>query len=471
VLASGARLRLFRARPETGSAVGSYLELDAATLDESHRPLLGLLAPEYLADEGFEELMREAAAFGSELRERLDHSIRERVLPPLGRELGRWAEREGRDLSDDAVRSELEAAALTFAFRLLFLLYAESAGHLPVSQESYRRASLTQVVQDAAEASGRLGARSTSLWRRIALLVEAMRTGDPAMSVPAYNGARFAADGFLGAEALERATMPDAVLGEALVALGIDEETGAGVDFSGLVIGHLGHIYEGLLSLRLSLADQDYRYDASTDRYVPAREAEPDVRAGELLWLTDEGGRKGGGVYYTPEPLVRHLVRRAVLGGFERHLEAVRGLADSDPVAAARLRFDFRVLDPACGSAHFLVAVVDELADRVARFLAERPLPAVEKLLDDLRAGAARSYGVGVDDVALLRRLVLKRCIYGVDLSEMGAEIAKVSLWLASFVPGLSLSYLDHNVRVRNSLIGAASLDAVRDREEAGQVG
>src|SRR5262249_36539904 len=59
----------------------------------------------------------------------------------------------------------------------------------------------------------------------------------------------------------------------------------------------------------------------------------------------------------------------------------------------------------------------------------------------------------------LLRRLALRRCVYGVDLSPMGAEIAKISLWLASFVPGLSLAFLDHNIRVGNSLIGVASAD------------
>ena len=107
--------------------------------------------------------------------------------------------------------------------------------------------------------------------------------------------------------------------------------------------------------------------------------------------------------------------------------------------------------------------MVDELADRIARFLAEHPLPAVARELDDLRAGAGATYGIGVEDVALLRRLVLRRCVYGVDLSPMGAEIAKISLWLASFVPGLSLSYLDHNVRVGNSLIGVASVQQLME--------
>ena len=64
--------------------------------------------------------------------------------------------------------------------------------------------------------------------------------------------------------------------------------------------------------------------------------------------------------------------------------------------------------------------------------------------------------GVETDDVSLLRRLLVKNCVFGVDVSPMGAEVATLSLWLASFVPGLSLSYLGRNVRVGDSLIGVA---------------
>jgi hypothetical protein len=461
LLAAGTRFRLLVAEPAAGSAVARFLELDAAALSEEHRPLLGLLSPEWLGEGGFDALMREARESGAKLRERIDQAIRQDVLPILGLELGRWAAANGWDLADDERRGELEAGALTFVFRALFLLYAESSGHLPVSQEAYQPHSFKQILKDAA--AERLDPRAASLWRGIQLLVEAMRTGNTAWAVPGYNGDLFAADGFEGAAVLEQASVSDSALGAALVALGIDPDTGAGFDFSGLEIGHLGHIYEGLLSLRLSVADRDYRYDQRTDRYVAAGPDEVEIRADELLWLTDEGGRKGGGVYYTPEPLVRHLVRRGVVPAFERHLAEVVRIARGDPAAAARKLFEFRVLDPACGSAHFLVAVVDELADLVARFLAQTPLPVVRRELDDLRAGAGETYGVGVEDVALLRRLVLRRCVYGVDLSPMGAEIAKISLWLASFVPGLSLSYLDHNVRVGNSLIGVASPEQLLD--------
>src|SRR5207237_2326127 len=128
-------------------------------------------------------------------------------------------------------------------------------------------------------------------------------------------------------------------------------------------------LWEGLTSVRAAAADRPHAYDARRDQYVAAADADAEVESGEPLWLTDEGGRKGGGVYYTPEPLVRHLVRRGVVPAFERHLEQVERLAETDPDAAAQGLLEFRVLDPACGSAHFLVVVVDELADATARFL------------------------------------------------------------------------------------------------------
>jgi Eco57I restriction-modification methylase len=470
MLAAGTRMRLLHAGGDDGGSANRYLELDAAALEPSDRPLLGLLAPAYLADDGLDDVLREARDYGSELRLRLDRALREQVLPVLGVELGHWATKNDRALDDDAVRGELEAAALTFVFRALFLLYAESANYLPMENHTYTQRSFTRIAERAAEELTSADPRSTSLWRDIASLVDAMRTGHTAWGVPAYNGDLFAADGFDGAEVLEVAKIPDAALAPALVALARDEERPeVGVDFSGLEIGHLGHIYEGLLSLRLSVADRDYRYDRKRDRYAAADGEAPDVRAGELFWQTNEGGRKGGGVYYTRSELVRHLVRRAVRPAFEAHIDEIRDIAEKDKKEAARRLFDFSVIDPACGSAHFLVEVVDELADQLAALLGEVALPALKEELSLLRTVATRTLGVHVEDTALLKRLALKRCVYGVDLSPMGAEIAKLSLWLGAFVPGLSLAYLDHNVRVGNSLIGVARAESIEPPGEEGQ--
>jgi hypothetical protein len=455
LLAAGTRMRLLAASEDEAGAATRYLELDADALEPQMRPLLGLLSPAYLVDGAFREVLGEARDYGQGLRQRLDLVLRLDLMPTLGIELGRWAGADGRDLANDDVRGELEGAVLLFVFRALFLLYAESAGHLPMGNPTYRAKSMTGIAERAYEERDAADPASTALWDDVSSLIKRMRTGHRAWELPAYNGDLFSASAMGGAEILERAAISDAALAPALIALARDEQDPeTGVDFSGLEIGHLGYVYEGLLSLRLSLADRDYVYDATADRYAPPSPGQTvDVEQGDLLWLTNEGGRKGAGVYYTRTELVRHLVRGAVAPAFDRHLERVRELAATDPAAAALKLFDFHVLDPACGSAHFLVEVVDELADRIATLLGELALPVVRADLDELRAQAAQ-FGAGIEDTALLKRLVLKRCVYGVDLSAMGVEIAKVSLWLGSFVPGLSLAYLDFNVQRGNSLIG-----------------
>ncbi len=458
VLACKNRYRLFDCDPSATTA--EWLDLDAALLGEERRPYLALLAPPYLAEGGLAELQQESRDFGASLRRRLDETIRQKALPALATGLEQWACRESIDIRGETQRAELEQASLTLLFRLLFVLYAESSRFLPIENETYRRRSLSALIEEAYSTGEQLSDESTALWSTFATLVRALRSGNPAWGVPAYNGALFAAGDFEGAELLERVELSDPYFASVLVAVGRDGETGRGVDYSSLEIGHLGHIYEALLSLRLSVADRPLRYDVGEDRYVPVNGAAPsDVVEGSLLWQTNEGGRKSGGVYYTPVSLVRHLVRHAVLPAYERHLDGVRETAKTDPKRAAQDLMDFTVLDPACGSAHFLVQVLEALADRAVSFLADTPLPAIRESLDRLRSQAQS--GAVVTDVALLRRLILKHCVFGVDLSPMGAEVATLSLWLASFVPGLSLAYLGRNILVGNSLIGVGSAGSV----------
>ena len=124
------------------------------------------------------------------------------------------------------------------------------------------------------------------------------------------------------------------------------------------------------------------------------------------------------------------------------------------------------------GSGHFLVDALDVLTDRIAAFLSEHPLKPVRAVLGSLREmvqAQAKDLPAGVlaeiRDVDLLKRVVLKRSIYGVDQNQMAVELAKLGLWLDAFVPGLPLSYLDHNLKHGNSLVGVVGdevLDAVR---------
>ena len=462
ILVQGGRFRLFDAR--SASPASEWLELDIRLLRKDRLPFLALLGPSFLGDGRFAALRNEAQSFGVALHRRLDQTIRQDALPALAVGMQSWAREHGIDLRNDRERQELERAALTLVFRIVFILFCESAGHLPMGNRTYGKVSLSSLVREAYETTEKLSPASASLWSGFVRLVKAMRNGNPAWGVPAYNGALFAPRGFDGVELLERLELRDPVFAKVLVAIGQDQKTRRGADFSTLEIAHIGHTYESLLSLRLSLAKKSVRYDRKRDRYVQARKpGDAEVRAGGLLWQTYQGGRKAGGVYYTPVDIVRHLVKRAVLPAYERHLVEVANIARTEPDRAARHLLSFAVVDPACGSAHFLVQVAETLAERTVMFLSDHPLPAIVKAMDRLRQ--PDSLGLETDDMALLRRLLVKNCVFGVDVSPMGAEVATLSLWLASFVPGLSLSYLGRNVRVGDSLIGVTDYATVVDQD------
>jgi hypothetical protein len=140
--------------------------------------------------------------------------------------------------------------------------------------------------------------------------------------------------------------------------------------------------------------------------------------------------------------------------------------------------FDIKVLDPAMGSGHFLVETVDYVTDKALGFLNSFPWNPVTAHLESVRStilDEMEEQGISIDprrltDVNLLKRHVLKRCIYGVDLNPMAVELAKVSLWLHCFTLGAPLSFLDHHMRTGNSLIGTTvpMVDAVR--AEKGQL-
>ena len=227
-----------------------------------------------------------------------------------------------------------------------------------------------------------------------------------------------------------------------------------------------------MLSLRLTRAPEDLAYESKPDLYRPVREGEePEVPQRDLYYQSEAGGRKAGGVFYTRHEFVRHLLENSLEPALTAHLERVRRTLGENPGKAADLLFDFSVLDPAMGSAHFLTAALDLMADRYAVFLAEvTGIPGVREKLNELRRGDLPGVRQP-EDGDLLRRLILKRCIYGVDVSPMAVEVANVTLWLASFVPGLALSWLDGNLKCGDALVGVADPDVVGEARQRRQRG
>ena len=217
-----------------------------------------------------------------------------------------------------------------------------------------------------------------------------------------------------------------------------------------------------MLTLRLTRAPEDLAYDARGDVFRPVRAGEqPEVTKAQLYYQAEAGGRKAGGVFYTRHEFVDHLLNHSLLPALDDHLAELRKSADRNPSEAAQRLFDFSVVDPAMGSAHFLTAALDMMADRIEIFLAEvGGLPGIAQQLSELSQDNG-AISQQPEDGDLLRRLILKRCIYGVDLSPMAVEVANVTLWLASFVPGLALSYLGSNLKCGDALIGVADPSVV----------
>ena len=462
ILEASGRYRVFQRKPPVGPATGQYLEIDTAELARDDRFYLGLLAPEALAEGGWlTEWVAEAKDFGEELRKGLEDRLSRIGLPKIAQGLGEFLESQGADLGDQEQLRQIEEAALTLVFRYMFLLHTEARGYLPLGSSSYRPHSAVQLAEDTLRALSSLSAKSTQRWDRLRTLVRMVRTGDSSVNVPAYNGSLFAANGFPGSALLEEAKITDNYLGPALVAIAYEDDgpDEPGLDYAGLQVGHMGAIYESLLALRLTRAPEDLVYDSKRDIFRPRRaddKGEPEVTKSQLYYQSEAGGRKAGGVFYTRHEFVEHLLNHSLLPALDDHLEDIKQIAASNPKEAARRLFDFSVVDPAMGSAHFLTAALDMMADRIETFLGEvGGLPGIAQQLSELTHDNASTTNPP-DAADLLRRLILKRCIYGVDISPMAVEVANVTLWLASFVPGLALSYLGSNLKCGDALIGVA---------------
>ncbi|HEY3966840.1 MAG TPA: Eco57I restriction-modification methylase domain-containing protein, partial [Planctomycetaceae bacterium] len=365
--------------------------------------------------------------------------------------------------------------------------------------------------------------KQTGLYARLCELFRAMGEGNADLNIPTYNGGLFVTSPNDSHEREHRIgrflcahQVPDRHLARAIDRLARDEDEKTFalvfIDYKSLAVRHLGSIYEGLLEYRLNYAEEDLTTDGKGEKYISLTDAPvrrtrgtgPLVRKGSVFLSTDKFGRKASGSYYTPDPVVDFIVRNTVGRVLDEKLEPLhvafreasktfyRELknAESKPAkkhdgttwnprefAEERIfnthrelvdrLFDLRVLDPAMGSGHFLVEAVDYLTDRLIAFLnmfPNNPVAVTLKRTKQQICEALEKQGVTIDarrltEVNLLKRHVLKRCIYGVDLNPMAVELAKVSLWLDAFTIGAPLSFLDHHVHCGNSLVGLAFAD------------
>ena len=302
---------------------------------------------------------------------------------------------------------------LRVIYRLIFLGVAEDRDllHVPATPKSVRDLySSNYGFSWLRDRSTRRSAHDHhhDAWEGVKVVFRALERGEKLLGLPALAGLF---DRGLTPD-LDSALIPNrALLGAAFkLAWLIEDGRRVRINWRDMATEELGSVYEGLLEL------------------VPMREDSGRV-------FTFAGGaeargnaRKVSGSYYTPDSLVQCLL--------DSTLNPVLDRAEAEGGADAIL--GLTVIDPACGSGHFLLGAARRMATRVAQ----------------LRNPDAPDYSAAMRDV-------VRNCIHGVDLNPMAIELAKVALWIESVEPGKPLGFLDANLQCGNSLLGIFDLKAL----------
>ena len=316
------------------------------------------------------------------------------------------------DLADGRVSvDDVHHALLRVVYRLLFTFVAEDRGALldpaatPQARERYLSYFSTQRLRRTSRR--RHGGRYGDKWEALTLVWRALGDVDglPELGLPGIGGLFEAGE----LDFLTDCSLSNQTLQSAVRSLSVVREPKSGVlrvvDYRNLGAEELGSIYEALLEFVP-------HWDPATKTYD--------------LSITSGNQRKDTGSYYTPTSLVESLLDTAldpVLDEAEKSNEPIEAL------------LKVTVCDPACGSGHFLVGAARRIAKRVAAIRTGDPEPTPAAV-----RGAMRE--------------VVGRCIYGVDVNPLAAELAKVSLWMEALEPGRPLTFLDAQIKVGNALLG-----------------
>ena len=305
---------------------------------------------------------------------------------------------------------------LRLIYRLIFLMVAEDRNLLHPSKattaarklyaEGYSLSALRALCT-----RGSTWDRHHDRYEGIKIIFRALANGEETLALPALGG--LFATGEL--PNLETARLRNRAFMEALYRLSwlADKSGMVPVNWRSMETEELGSVYESLLELQPQL-DSDGR---------------------SLIFASDAAEQKGNqrkttGSYYTPDSLVQALLDTAL----DPVLDQTE--AQSDDPAKALLKLS--VIDPACGSGHFLLAAARRIATRLARIRADGT-PSTEDFRHALR------------DVA-------RCCIHGVDRNPMAVELTKVALWIETVDPGLPLGFLNHHIVCGDALLGLTDL-------------
>jgi hypothetical protein len=401
--------------------------------------------------------------------------------------------------SPKASLGEVYQNSVVLLFRLLFVVYFEDK-NAPLLQAHpfYQRYSLAQLYQYLRSQSADRDALHDGVYALKQLFVM-LDQGAEDIDIPLFNGGLF--DPARAPLLLKPKIFNNATLRQLLEKLLFKTHRGntlfdARRDFKNMSVTHLGRIYEGLLEFRFERASETAVYlefesaatkgkivEAYFDAYDQAlirKEKgfkalrEINVKKGAVFLKSASNSRKTTASYYTEpalsQPLVKAAIDRALQTAQARAQAAAAampgtGMAETpDTSADGRAFMALKILDNACGSGHFLVEALSYLTDLgLARLDTD---PVLQQLVSEERSKMAEqmrflNLAYEPEDAQILKRALLKRCIFGVDLNPFAVELARLSLWMDSFIFGTPLSFIEHHVQHGNSLMGASVQDFI----------
>jgi N-6 DNA Methylase len=372
---------------------------------------------------------------GTRVRQGLRRGVTEALIT-LGQGIVQHAANDTlrRNLQEGGLTKEqFFAELLRLVYRFIFLFSVEERGLVPNTAQPgddedtarHKHAAATLYAEGYAMARlrdlalrRRARTRFDDLWHGVRIVFNGLARGEPRLGLPALRGL-FAPEQcpHLDAASISNASLLGAM--QSLRWAASARSSLAPIDYRNMDTEELGSVYESLLEL------------------VP--EVDVQARHFGFVGLTSVGStagndRKTSGSYYTPDSLVQELIRSALDPVIEQRIAG-----NASPVEAL---LSLRVVDPACGSGHFLLAAARRLAERVA---------------------ALRSADGAVSPQAYRRALreVVARCIFGVDRNPMALELARTALWIEGFEESRPLSFLDHHLQCGDALLGLTDLRAL----------
>jgi hypothetical protein len=309
---------------------------------------------------------------------------------------------------------------LRLVYRMIFLFAAEDREllHAPGAPQAATKAyaegySLARLRERCMRRTA--WDRHSDAWEGLKATFSALGKGEPRLGLPALGGL-FASDQLMNLAAckLENRRILAAVW--RLAWMRPDGHPLTRVNWRDMETEELGSVYESLLELT-PIASADTR----TFTFAEGDE-------------TRGNARKVSGSYYTPDSLVQALLNESL----DPVLDAAEARNPGDPTSEI---LKLTIVDPACGSGHFLLGAARRAADRIAKH------------------GCASTPSQQEFQHAL--REVVTHCVFGVDRNPMAVELCKVALWIEALEPGKPLTFLDNHIRCGDSLLGVFDLNAL----------